>query len=65
MKENEVRFGKSIAVVTGGAGFIGAALCARLCDMGFGEVIAIDNLRSGYGRDLISVSPVLTRTSAV
>lgn len=47
MKENEVRFGKSIAVVTGGAGFIGAALCARLCDMGFGEVIAIDNLRSG------------------
>jgi dTDP-glucose 4,6-dehydratase len=37
---------KRIAVVTGGAGFLGSHLCDRLLGEGF-RVIAIDNLITG------------------
>jgi UDP-glucuronate decarboxylase len=39
------------AVVTGGAGFLGSHLCARLLDEGF-EVVAVDNLVTGRMRNL-------------
>jgi UDP-glucuronate decarboxylase len=39
------------AVVTGGAGFVGSHLCAKLLECGF-SVIAIDNLASGNLRNL-------------
>ena len=40
-------------VVTGGAGFIGAALCERLvADPSFGDVIALDDLSSGRRENL-------------
>lgn len=38
-------------IVTGAAGFIGAALCERLAAMGY-EVLGIDNLNSYYDVDL-------------
>ena len=40
-----------ICLVTGAAGFIGAALCERLIKEGF-EVIGIDNLNNYYSQDL-------------
>ena len=39
------------AIVTGGAGFLGSHLCARLLDQGF-DVIALDNLVTGSERNL-------------
>jgi UDP-glucose 4-epimerase len=40
-------------VVTGGAGFIGANLCARLCrEPGIDEVIAVDDLSTGARENL-------------
>lgn len=47
MTSTTPRFQSKRAIVTGGAGFIGAQLCSRLLKEGFGEVLAIDNLRSG------------------
>lgn len=38
--------GGKVALVTGGAGFIGTNLCARLLDMGW-RVLCLDNLSSG------------------
>ena len=35
-----------VAVVTGGAGFVGSHLCERLLDDGF-RVICVDNLQTG------------------
>ncbi|MEO6954703.1 MAG: NAD-dependent epimerase/dehydratase family protein [Polyangia bacterium] len=34
-------------VVTGGAGFIGSAVCRRLVELGASEIVAIDSLRYG------------------
>ncbi|HEY0179449.1 MAG TPA: NAD-dependent epimerase/dehydratase family protein, partial [Dokdonella sp.] len=45
------------AVVTGGAGFLGSHLCARLLDHGF-DVVAIDNLATGR---LENVEPLRAR----
>lgn len=42
---------KERIIVTGAAGFIGAALCERLASMGY-EVLGIDNLNSYYDVDL-------------
>jgi UDP-glucuronate decarboxylase len=43
------------AVVTGGAGFLGSHLCARLLDDGF-DVVALDNLVTGR---LSNIEPLL------
>lgn len=42
-------------VVTGGAGFIGSALVRRLISIGDGRVTVIDNLLTGYARNLDEV----------
>src|SRR5262252_5762919 len=47
------------AVVTGGAGFLGSHLCARLLEEGF-SVVAIDNLVTG---NLQNLEPLLTHSS--
>jgi len=39
------------AIVTGGFGFIGSALCRRLCDMGW-EVIIFENMEGGKVRQV-------------
>src|SRR5712671_3728691 len=42
-------------IITGGAGFIGSALVRTLLDQGDGEVEVIDNLLTGYERNLAEV----------
>jgi UDP-glucose 4-epimerase len=43
-------------VVTGGAGFIGSALVRRLLAEGAGRVVVIDNLLTGFERNLAAVT---------
>ncbi len=43
------------SIVTGGAGFIGSALVRTLLEAGAGEVEVIDNLLTGYERNLEAV----------
>lgn len=51
-------------VVTGGAGFIGANLCARLADgAGVREVVVLDDLSSGSRRNLDGVDVTLVEGS--
>ena len=38
-------------LVTGGAGFIGSNLCARLLEMGY-KVVAVDNLITGDQKNI-------------
>jgi nucleoside-diphosphate-sugar epimerase len=54
-------FGNGLrAVVTGGAGFPGSHLCARLLQRGC-SVLAIDNLSTGHMRN---VTPLFGRGAA-
>lgn len=48
-------------VVTGGAGFIGANLCRRLLADGVDEVVALDDLSSGFAANLDGVDAELVR----
>jgi UDP-glucuronate decarboxylase len=48
------RHGRKIALVTGGAGFIGSNLCERLVDQG-AHVICLDNLQTGRLDNLSSL----------
>ncbi len=51
-------------VVTGGAGFIGANLCARLlADPSVSEVVAFDDLSTGYRDNLAGVDAELVESS--
>ena len=50
------------AVITGGLGFIGSALAARLVELG-AEVLLIDNLFPEYGGTLFNVAPIRSRIS--
>jgi nucleoside-diphosphate-sugar epimerase len=43
-------------VVTGGAGFIGSALVRQLLTQGDGEVTVVDNLTTGYEKNLEEVA---------
>ena len=45
-------------VVTGGAGFIGANLCSELAGRGAAEVVAFDNLSTGYRTNLDGLTDV-------
>jgi UDP-glucose 4-epimerase len=47
-------------VITGGLGFIGSALAARLVALG-GDVILIDNLAPHYGGNLFNIEPIRDR----
>jgi UDP-glucuronate decarboxylase len=58
MKTKEANRAARRAVVTGGAGFLGSHLCARLAADGF-DVVAIDNLVTGSLRNL---EPLLGRS---
>ena len=48
------------AVITGGLGFIGSALAARLVELG-AQVLLIDNLSPEYGGMLFNVAPIRDR----
>jgi len=43
-------------VVTGGAGFIGSAVVRQVLAQGDGEVMVIDNLMTGFERNLAEVA---------
>lgn len=45
-----------IALVAGGAGFVGSHLCARLLELGYGKVLCLDNLSTG---DLANIRTLL------
>jgi UDP-glucose 4-epimerase len=45
-------------VVTGGAGFIGGNLCRALAEQDVGEVVAVDNLASGFRSNLEGIAGV-------
>ncbi|MGH9295575.1 MAG: NAD-dependent epimerase/dehydratase family protein, partial [Acidimicrobiales bacterium] len=45
-------------LVTGGAGFIGANLCARLAVEGIGQVVALDDLSTGNRENLDGLAGV-------
>jgi UDP-glucose 4-epimerase len=47
-------------VITGGLGFIGSALAARLVALG-GDVVLIDSLAPQYGGNLFNVTPIRER----
>ena len=52
-------------VVTGGAGFIGANLCRRLLADGVDEVIALDNLSTGFAANLEGLDAALVEGDLV
>src|SRR4051812_16791378 len=53
----------SRVVVTGGAGFIGANLCRQLAAAGVKEVVALDNLSTGFATNLDGVDATLVEGS--
>ncbi|MCC5954222.1 MAG: NAD-dependent epimerase/dehydratase family protein [Acidimicrobiia bacterium] len=50
-------------VVTGGAGFIGANLCRALTEMGVADVVALDDLSTGFASNLDGVKATLVEGS--
>src|SRR5215468_10416371 len=50
-------------VITGGAGFIGANLCRRLASTGRHEVVALDDLSTGFRSNLDGVAAELIEGS--
>jgi UDP-glucose 4-epimerase len=55
-------FGGAPTVITGGLGFIGSALAARLVGLG-AEVLLVDNLFPEYGGNLFNIAPIRDRVS--
>ena len=53
-------FAKTRVVITGGLGFIGSALAARLVGLG-SDVLVVDNLAPNYGGNLFNIAPVRDR----
>jgi UDP-glucose 4-epimerase len=53
-------FAKARVVVTGGLGFIGSALAARLAALG-SDVLLVDNLAPHYGGNLFNIEPIRDR----
>jgi UDP-glucose 4-epimerase len=53
-------FAKARIVITGGLGFIGSALAARLVGLG-SEVLLIDNLAPNYGGNLFNIASIRER----
>lgn len=50
-------------LVTGGAGFIGANLCARLADTGTHQIVALDDLSTGHAENLAGLDVELVEGS--
>jgi UDP-glucose 4-epimerase len=50
-------FAKARVVITGGLGFIGSALAARLVGLG-SDVLVVDNLAPNYGGNLFNIEPI-------
>jgi len=53
-------FAKARIVITGGLGFIGSALAARLVALG-GDVLLIDSLAPNYGGNWFNIAPIRDR----
>jgi UDP-glucose 4-epimerase len=53
-------FAKARIVITGGLGFIGSALAARLVDLG-SDVLLVDNLAPNYGGNWFNIEPIRDR----
>jgi UDP-glucose 4-epimerase len=53
-------FAEARVVITGGLGFIGSALAARLCALG-SDVILVDNLAPNYGGNIFNIAPIRDR----
>jgi UDP-glucose 4-epimerase len=53
-------FAKARIVITGGLGFIGSTLAARLVDLG-GEVLLVDNLAPNYGGNWFNIASIRDR----
>ena len=55
-------FGGARSVITGGLGFIGSTLAARLVALG-AEVLLVDNLFPEYGGNLFNIAPIRDRVA--
>jgi UDP-glucose 4-epimerase len=53
-------FAKARVVITGGLGFIGSALAARLVGLG-SDVLVVDNLAPNYGGNFFNIEPIRDR----
>lgn len=53
-------FAKARVVITGGLGFIGSALAARLVGLG-SNVLVVDSLAPNYGGNLFNIEPIRNR----
>ena len=59
-RKDLAEFAGARVVVTGGLGFIGSALAARLVALG-SEVLLIDSLAPNYGGNLFNIAPIADR----
>src|SRR5579862_940630 len=60
LQKDFASFAKARIVITGGLGFIGSALAARLVGLG-SDVLVVDNLAPNYGGNLYNIAPVRDR----